>query len=471
MPIAETKGRFCVVPFMSLNTRGHGEAQVCCTISGLTKGIPKNAGLADIDDASIYAKLDKFNLKKDSVADFWNSKFMRDFRIKMLKGERIKQCKDCWRLEDSGLSSKRLSRNKVFLEDLKREGIFEKCRADHGYLQTMPRWWEVRLSTKCNLSCYMCCPMLSSKIYNEFLTNKNEIGKENRAAAKMNTDSYQAKEPFLSESAFFKQQFFRNIDSVTHLEMRGGEALFDKQSVEFLIQVASHPRSKHIHFDLSTNGTILTESIISALNRFKSGKIRFSIDAYGKENEYIRYHTKWPVVVKTLLKSKKLKKELLKLIQVTLTVFQICTIHKLLWYIDSLIKAQKDNFFFSFSLVRGTPHLVHELIPLEMRRKSADKVRRFFNHSYMCNKHEHKIAHRKAVQGLIRAILSETVSSPYSKRLFFARVPPLDKIRRQNYLKVFPHLQVLQDEYLHSCERKNTAPEKNRSVITHIDRV
>ena len=430
---------------MLLNTRGHGEVRICCTISGLNKGIPKNATLLDTVDFKTYSSLDKFNLKKDTVADFWNSRFMRDFRLRMLKGEYIKNCKDCFRLEDKGLTSKRLTRNKVFFENMKKEGVFEKCQTSKGYLNAMPRWWEVRLSTKCNVSCYMCSPVLSSKIYREFMDNRDRIEKDDASRAEALVKFYEKKNPFLSESDFFKQQFFKNINFITHFEMRGGEVLFDKKSVEFLTKVSLHPRAQDMHFDLSTNGTILTESIIASLNRFKSGKIRFSIDGYGRENEYMRYPTKWSVVENTLIKSKALKEDLIKLIQVTVNVFQVYTIHKLLWYVDSFIKEQKSNFSFSFSLVRDTPHLVHELVPLQLRQESADKVKNFLNESYMCNIHQQKRAHRKIIQGLIQTILSETSPSNDAKELFFNKIPPLDKIRGQNYLEVFPHLNVLKD--------------------------
>ena len=434
-----------MVPFMLLNTRGHGEVRLCCTISGLNKGIPKNATLADTIDYNTYSSLDKFNLKRDAVVDFWNSKFMQDFRLRMLKGEYIENCKDCFRLEDKGLTSKRLSRNKVFFKSLKKEGVFEKCQTSDGYLDTMPRWWEVRLSTKCNVSCYMCSPVLSSKIYNEFMSNRIKIAKSDATRAEALVKFYGKDSAFLSESDFFKQQFFENINSITHFEMRGGEVLFDKKSVEFLNKVSLHPRAREMHFDLSTNGTILTETIIASLNRFKSGKIRFSIDGYGEENEYMRYPTKWPIVVKNLIKSKALKKDLIKLIQVTINVFQVYTVHKLLWHIDSFIKEQETNFFFSFSLVRDTPHLVHELVPLALRKKSADRVRDFLDKSYICNAHQQKDIHRQIVQGLVQTILSNTSPSDNAKELFFDKIPPLDEIRGQNYLKVFPHLKVLQD--------------------------
>lgn len=441
----ERKGRFCVVPFILVNTRGHGEARVCCTISDLNRGIPKNATLPETADQEAYLNSEKFDLKKDKISELWNSKFMRDFRKRMLSGEYINNCRDCFRLEDNGLTSKRLTKNKIFLEQLKKERILEKCEASAGYMEQMPRWWEIRISTKCNLSCYMCSPRLSSKIYREFIKNKNNISRGDWKSVKSFTKLYQRENPFLGNSAFFKEQFFKNINSVTHLEMRGGEVLFDKDSVSFLEKISHHPRSKHIHFDISTNATIFTPTIIAIFNRFKKGTIRFSIDGFGKENEYMRYPTKWPIIVDTLTKSDSLEKKFTKLIQVTLNVFQVCTIHKLLWFIDSFISKNNGVFLLSFSLVRGTPHLSHELVPLELRRESANHVKNFLNTSDMCNLSKDKKWHRKAVLGLIQTILSENKPAKDAKKLFFEKIPPLDKIRNQNYLEIFPHLKILQE--------------------------
>ena len=42
------------------------------------------------------SKNDFLNLTKDSVEDIWNSEFMRDFRMKKIKGEYIKFCETCY---------------------------------------------------------------------------------------------------------------------------------------------------------------------------------------------------------------------------------------------------------------------------------------------------------------------------------------------------------------------------------------
>ena len=78
---------FCVVPFVQLNTRGKGDVRVCCSIEGLNYGIPKNLTIDDVnkthEDNTYSPNIDThFNLGHDSIDELWNSKFMKDFRMK-----------------------------------------------------------------------------------------------------------------------------------------------------------------------------------------------------------------------------------------------------------------------------------------------------------------------------------------------------------------------------------------------------
>ncbi|MCB0384349.1 MAG: hypothetical protein KDD43_03075, partial [Bdellovibrionales bacterium] len=61
------KGRFCVVPFVQLNTRGQGNLRVCCSISGIPHGIPKNGTIIDVNAGRTGGPGDTFDLRKDSI--------------------------------------------------------------------------------------------------------------------------------------------------------------------------------------------------------------------------------------------------------------------------------------------------------------------------------------------------------------------------------------------------------------------
>ena len=90
--MALDKKNFCVVPFVQLNTRGKGNARVCCSIGGLDYGIPKDYTVDQLNPENYNSKTKVYNLGTDKIEDMWNSKFMKDFRMKMLNNEHIPNC-------------------------------------------------------------------------------------------------------------------------------------------------------------------------------------------------------------------------------------------------------------------------------------------------------------------------------------------------------------------------------------------
>ena len=69
--------KFCLLPFMTLNTRPNGHVKPCSQVMGMTP--IKKSRTADnlLEEGGEY-----WNLTKDPIKDIWNSDFMRDFRKK-----------------------------------------------------------------------------------------------------------------------------------------------------------------------------------------------------------------------------------------------------------------------------------------------------------------------------------------------------------------------------------------------------
>ena len=80
-----------------LNTRPNGPESVAHNGYARNKKKPKTIP---------ESKNDFLNLTKDSVEDIWNSEFMRDFRMKKIKGEYIKFCETCYPRRCYGSKSK-----------------------------------------------------------------------------------------------------------------------------------------------------------------------------------------------------------------------------------------------------------------------------------------------------------------------------------------------------------------------------
>jgi sulfatase maturation enzyme AslB (radical SAM superfamily) len=432
---------FCIVPFVQLNTRGKGDARVCCSISGTDFGIPKELTVSELSNENYNEQTPVFNLAQDSISDLWNSKFMRDFRMKMLNGETISNCDFCHRMEASGLGSKRTGKNKRFFDKVK--PYLQKYYNAKGYVDVMPQWWEIRLSTKCNLSCVMCSPNLSSMMYKEYNKWGNKMTGQMQGSLEI---ARKQGEEYLSESTYFKNQILENLDHVLWMEFRGGEVFADKHSIDFIKEIADTKYAKNINLDISTNATLLSAEIIELLNKFAGGLLRFSIDAYKEQDELIRYHTNWDSVIDGINNSTNLKEGWETVTQTCIQTLNAVGIHNLLWFFDEYCKTTNNqNFHLGFTTVRGKEWMRHELVPTELRNQEIIKLEEFIEKSWLCNNSNHKSREIKSVQGLITALSNNENRDLALYKKAKEYYTKLNELRNVDYWQVFPHLEFLNE--------------------------
>lgn len=433
---------FCSVPFVLLNTRGRGNARVCCNIEGLDYGIPKHLTVDEMSSDSYGPQAEVYDLSKDSIEDVWNSPFLKDFRMKMLKGEKISNCEFCYKAQEHNLSNKRSSQNKIFLKNLtpRLSSIYENA----GKMNEKPVWWEIRLSTVCNLSCIMCSPGLSSRMRNEYENWENRLTDQMARALEI---SRGVTGRHLSESDFFKDQIYKNIENIKYLELRGGEVFSDKANIEFLERVTRSPHASNITLDVSTNGTCLDDKIISLLNCFKGGILKFSIDAYGKKDELIRYHTKWDHVQYGLEKGFELSSGWRLSSQTCIQSTNCVGLTDLLYFLDATAKEHPHKeFFLGFNPVHGRKWLKHDLISEDIRQQEIIRLKIFEQSSWLCNEASNKVFNRKEINNLKKILdFTQNTNTFLVKRAqsYFRKI---SELRKQNYLEFFPHLNTMKAE-------------------------
>ena len=80
-----------------------------------------------------------------------------------------------------------------------------------------------------------------------------------------------------------------NLEHCLFMEFRGGEVFADKPSIKFIDGIGNTHYAKNIQLDISTNATLLTKEVITVLNKFEGGTLRFSIDSFEDEDEYRKW--------------------------------------------------------------------------------------------------------------------------------------------------------------------------------------
>jgi len=108
----------CPMLWMSQSYRANGDIRVCCQAQhGPTGGILK-------DEAG-----NVLNAKDSDLQDIRNAPLAKEMRATMMRGEWHEECRRCRTEEESGMMSRRVIENKIWIKDggykqLKEEDIF-----------------------------------------------------------------------------------------------------------------------------------------------------------------------------------------------------------------------------------------------------------------------------------------------------------------------------------------------------------
>lgn len=392
---------FCIIPFMVLNCRPNGTLKTCSQADGV-------------------GPIEGFNLNKDSVEEFWNCDFMRDFRKRKIAGERIPQCEGCKRIEESGGESKRQGYLNRYYERYK-----DRVRAD-GYVHEMPAWWEFRLSSVCNSACRICTPKNSTLIAKEHQKHYDIIPQYDRDQLAGCTKAQLGDGKFLRE-------FWKHVDSIDAIELHGGEPLIDDNVIDTLEKLVDQGHSKRMHVHVHSNINKIDDHIIWLLNQFKSGWFGASIDAYGEENEFLRWPSKWSVVDENVRKIN-LHKKWAKDILVSVTAYQCLSLYKLLdWFIEI-----QNHWGIWFYAVHSPDRFSLEMIDIERRRVAAEEI--------LTYKNVLKEKQRDRMDVLAETLLSTREPDISEYYNFVMYNDAMDKIRNQDSKSLFPHIKDIYEK-------------------------
>lgn len=288
---------FCALPWLHLSSRPDGKMRTCCTsnassvqdsdssnkIGGGEVGVVKN-------DDGIPA-----NFNHTSLADAWNSSYMRNVRKMMLRGEKPASCLKCYKEEAAGHLSKRNWEteywgNRYDLNQLVKE------TDDNGKIPPKIRYIDLRMGTKCQLACVMCSPHDSSgwikewqsiypKIENEKL--KGTSSWENKG--KVHGASYN----WHKNNPRFWDELMDQIPHMYQLYFAGGESLIIEEHYDLLEECIKRGHAKNIELRYNSNAVEWRDDLFDLWAEFKRVRFHYSIDAYGEQNDYIRYPSKW----------------------------------------------------------------------------------------------------------------------------------------------------------------------------------
>lgn len=289
--LTENLKKFCVLPWLNLNTNPNGKVKLCCSIA-MDHFVAKDDGT-------------HFNLGYDDIEDIWNVYHMQNVRNLHRQNNGARDCQDCYSIEKVSGHSPRKGQNVLWLERK------EKDKELSDYLSTvadqelkpvvdmLPVSLELRLGNQCNLKCVTCWGMSSSLIHDERkemlrsgLLFENNLGwLHNRWQEEVDhVDKADVTEWYETET--FYKNFRKMAPKLRRLYTTGGEPTLIKSNyrmLEELIEVGN----TGCRIEFTSNMTTWNPKFYEALSKFDNVEIQMSIDGVEQVAEYIRYGTEW----------------------------------------------------------------------------------------------------------------------------------------------------------------------------------
>ena len=271
--------KFCVLPWVSLETSPIGTVRPCCLA----------------DDELCNDAGEKFNLTTASFDEIRNSQNMKSLRAEFLAGGQPRTCRKCWQEESAGRTSKRMHT----LDRLKHMGITNEWTLDAKPLMFL----DLKLGNICNLKCRICGSWSSSTYAVEEVKYDDSLDPK---ASFHYTMLKQGRWP--KESEHFWSELDRNLDQIRYLEFTGGEPFMIEEHFDFLRRLVETGHARDIEIHYNTNGTIWPEQAESIWQHFKLVEIAFSIDDVGERFEYQRSGARWSEVCDNIEQFRRLRK-------------------------------------------------------------------------------------------------------------------------------------------------------------------
>tara|TARA_Y100000401_G_scaffold38231_1_gene28814 strand:- start:1163 stop:2434 length:1272 start_codon:yes stop_codon:yes gene_type:complete len=259
----------CMAPFVHMYVHPDGNVGSCCQVGG-------NLG----------------SLKDNTLKELWNCEENKDMRLKMINGEKVSACNTCYKHESNGLLSLRNHINNRF-ERMK--DVVSETERD-GSLKFNYKYFDIRFSNLCNFRCRTCNHSLSSsffkeaKLLEEMYGNKHVDGLGLIGTSGENKIIHPAKTP---ENLW--GQLEEIIPDVDTFYFAGGEPILMEEHYKIIKMLEEHKKFD-VTLSYSSNFSKLKYKDYNFLDvwpKFRNVQIAVSLDAMGKQAEYIRKGQNW----------------------------------------------------------------------------------------------------------------------------------------------------------------------------------
>lgn len=236
----------------------------------------------------------------DTATEAMTSEFYENIRTAMLAGKKVEGCKQCYKTEESGKTSRR------------QRSVTQYGRPTEIKLKSM----DIGFDNVCNLKCRGCQSGASH------LWHDDEI--------KMYGET-------VHPTKYWSYLATANVDDLEFIHVAGGEPLLSTNFDKFAKQLIDSKLKKNLELSYDTNGTILPKNnILELIQQVANLRVGVSIDGLHGLQDYFRSGSNFADIIENLNFYKKLKKDRLGSttlnIQITVNIYNVNTLSSMYEY-------------------------------------------------------------------------------------------------------------------------------------------
>ena len=290
-PASENK-TFCMAPWTHTYISPQSERRLCCASR------EEHSFQKQYIDSSNDSKYGKVTESKTALGDYnpvslkehWNSPYMRDLRVKLMRGEEIPQCDVCNKDLLSISTYRQWFTGNLFKDKIQQ--AFDSTD-NTGYTTMEPISFDYRFSNLCNFKCRMCGEQLSSaweteKKIHGMWSPKNQSFMIPEIKSAMEDFQGTVVEPE------FRDAVQRGI--IEEIYWVGGEPLMYDIHWWTLEEMVKNGSSKNCYLRYNSNLSRISykgKNLYDYLPQFKDWLMCASIDGTGEIVEFIRKGIVW----------------------------------------------------------------------------------------------------------------------------------------------------------------------------------
>jgi radical SAM protein with 4Fe4S-binding SPASM domain len=394
---------FCMYPWMHLNVTPKGDIYPCCSN----------------DYTTPFG-----NTKEVTLKEAFNSPKMKELRLDMLNERKNKICDFCYKHEEAGPHSFRNYSKEQFGKRF--DEVVPTTKEDGTVEEFKMRYFDIRFSNICNFKCRTCGSEFSSQW-----------------AAEMQKH-FQPDHPIVIHADDNKGKLLEEV--LTHVEhidlayFAGGEPLITDEHYVMLEEMIRLGRTD-IVLRYNTNASNIKykkHDVLDLWKHFKKVELSCSIDHYGERAEWLRKGTDWGKVESNLLTFRDLDFVVFQM-NTVFSIFNYTTIGEFYSYLKSKGIVREEDWYHSLYLAVHPSYYSAKSLPKSLKVIAEEKATKWAD----ANKNDKTSLSRLVTDAVNFAKDKDTWAD--NRERFLGHTGSIDRIRDENFWKVFPELNNLQD--------------------------